>query len=161
MINAIKIIKTMQLTRAGNVIIHMKKQILFRCAVPLLFLVIVGCSNQMSTNLGERIVDDVDSTLVPVAYNIQAFNGNLSVLAATSMRDIGDSIPPGLMRNPSSMVVGRFSGLANGADETIYGYLEFRPSEFHHSGFTSVRSNLASAFTNNLVDSIVLHLNRV
>jgi hypothetical protein len=161
MISAIKIIKTMQLTRAGNVIIHMKKQILFRFAVPLLFLGTVGCSNQMSTSLGDRIVNNIDSTIVPVAYNIQAFNGNLPVLGTTSMRDVNDSIPPGLMRNPSSLVVGRFPGLANGADEAIYSYLEFRPSEFHHSGFTSVRSNLKTAFTNNLVDSIVLRLNRV
>ena len=138
------------------VIINMIKRIIVRLGVFAALCGVVSCGNMFkpSTNLGQQIVNDVDPDLTDLNRNIKALSDSLKD-SSFSMRDVGDTFPPGYQWNPAFLAAGSFTGLVSGGKETIISYLEFRPGVFRTT--SSIYTSLQAVS----IDSVVLRLRRL
>jgi hypothetical protein len=133
----------------------------------LIFLFFCGalfCSNPFkpSTDEGQTIVNDVDSSITNINQNIKTFAGGALIDTAFSRRDIHDTIAQPLQRNPSVLAVGAFSGLTSngiGFSDTSVAYIEFRPGLFRQTAWVIARNDLKAATT--VFDSVVFVVHRL
>ena len=133
--------------------------IIFSCICGALF-----CSNPFkpSTDLGQTIVNDLDSSITNINQNIKTFAAGAVIDTAFSRRDIHDTIPQALQRNPSVLAVGAFSGVTSngiGFSDTSIAYLEFRPGLFRQTGWAIARNDLKAATT--VFDSVAFVVHRL
>jgi hypothetical protein len=134
----------------------MKKILVLQSAFLAAFTLFVSCVNHSSTDLGSGIINTFDSTITPVGQNIKSLSGTFKVDSSFSMRDVGDSIIPGLQRNPPLLAAGTaFSTVAAAVDSAI-AYMVFTPGIYRQSGSSGTLKALQDA----IIDSVSLCFRR-
>jgi hypothetical protein len=121
------------------------------------------CSNPFkpSTELGQNIITNLDSSITNIEQNIRTFKTAARVVGVSSRRDIDDTIPEALQRRPYFLSAGIFTGLTS--IDAMYNaeaisYIEFRPSVYRDILWAIVRDPLKQA---SKIDSIVFFVNRL